>query len=108
MDQCVASEMFGFTALVQYLPLWTAFLIRGVNDKLSSTHTLFPVLSTLWRFAEKHHFAKPNDSRALHLMTKCAQTVMEELEDIVIAYGQSDEYSFVFKRKSNWFKRRAR
>ncbi|XP_067588499.1 probable tRNA(His) guanylyltransferase isoform X3 [Pseudorca crassidens] len=60
------------------------------------------------RFAEKHNFAKPNDSRALHLMTKCAQTVMEELEDIVIAYGQSDEYSFVFKRKSNWFKRRAR
>ncbi|XP_068392388.1 probable tRNA(His) guanylyltransferase isoform X2 [Eschrichtius robustus] len=59
------------------------------------------------RFAEKHNFTKPNDSRALHLMTKCAQTVMEELEDIVIAYGQSDEYSFVFKRKSNWFKRRA-
>ncbi|XP_004697170.2 probable tRNA(His) guanylyltransferase [Echinops telfairi] len=59
------------------------------------------------RFADKHNFAKPNDSRALHLMTKCAQTVMEELEDIVIAYGQSDEYSFVFKRKSNWFKRRA-
>nr|XP_014698205.2 probable tRNA(His) guanylyltransferase isoform X1 [Equus asinus] len=59
------------------------------------------------RFAEKHNFAKPNDSRALHLMTKCAQTVMQELEDIVIAYGQSDEYSFVFKRKTNWFKRRA-
>ncbi|OWK12022.1 THG1L [Cervus elaphus hippelaphus] len=59
------------------------------------------------RFAEKHSFIKPNDSRALHLMTKCAQTVMNELEDIVIAYGQSDEYSFVFKRKSNWFKRRA-
>ena len=65
---------------------------------------LFP----LRRFAEKHNFAKPNDSRALHLMTKCAQTVMEELEDIVIAYGQSDEYSFVFRKKSNWFKRRAR
>ncbi|EMP37041.1 U7 snRNA-associated Sm-like protein LSm11 [Chelonia mydas] len=40
-------------------------------------------------------------------MTKCAQTVMQELEDIVMAYGQSDEYSFVFKKKSNWFKRRA-
>ncbi|XP_055466644.1 probable tRNA(His) guanylyltransferase isoform X1 [Psammomys obesus] len=59
------------------------------------------------RFAEKHNFVKPNDSRALQLMTKCAQTVMEELEDIVIAYGHSDEYSFVFRRKSNWFKRRA-
>lgn len=88
--------------------LWIASLICGINDRLSSTHTLFPLLFPLWRFAEKHNFAKPNDSRALHLMTKCAQTVMEELEDIVIAYGQSDEYSFVFKRKSNWFKRRAR
>ncbi|XP_039340709.1 probable tRNA(His) guanylyltransferase isoform X2 [Mauremys reevesii] len=59
------------------------------------------------RFAEQHGFSKPNDDRALHLMTKCAQTVMQELEDIVMAYGQSDEYSFVFKKKSNWFKRRA-
>ncbi|XP_061312787.1 probable tRNA(His) guanylyltransferase isoform X1 [Pezoporus flaviventris] len=59
------------------------------------------------RFSEQHEFKKPNDDRALHLMTKCAQTVMEELEDIAIAYGQSDEYSFVFKKKSKWFKRRA-
>lgn len=80
--------------------------VDGVGDDRLSTACapLFP----LWRFAEEHNFAKPNDSRALHLMTKCAQTVMEELEDIVIAYGQSDEYSFVFRKKSNWFKRRAR
>ncbi|XP_038651219.1 probable tRNA(His) guanylyltransferase [Scyliorhinus canicula] len=59
------------------------------------------------KFADQHGFKKPNDERALQLMSKCALTVMEELNDIVIAYGQSDEYSFVFKRKSNWFKRRA-
>ncbi|KAK1150416.1 putative tRNA(His) guanylyltransferase isoform X1 [Acipenser oxyrinchus oxyrinchus] len=59
------------------------------------------------KFAEQHSFTKPNDDRALNLMTRCAQAVMEELEDIVIAYGQSDEYSFVFQKKSNWFKRRA-
>ncbi|XP_053148140.1 probable tRNA(His) guanylyltransferase isoform X2 [Hemicordylus capensis] len=59
------------------------------------------------RFAEQHGFKKPNDDRALQLMNKCAQTVMQELEDIAIAYGQSDEYSFVFKKKSNWFNRRA-
>ncbi|XP_053148141.1 probable tRNA(His) guanylyltransferase isoform X3 [Hemicordylus capensis] len=58
-------------------------------------------------FAEQHGFKKPNDDRALQLMNKCAQTVMQELEDIAIAYGQSDEYSFVFKKKSNWFNRRA-
>ncbi|XP_056148710.1 probable tRNA(His) guanylyltransferase [Lampris incognitus] len=59
------------------------------------------------KFAEQHSLAKPNDNRALGLMTRSAQSVMEELEDIVIAYGQSDEYSFVFKRTSSWFKRRA-
>ncbi|XP_048449049.1 probable tRNA(His) guanylyltransferase isoform X1 [Rhincodon typus] len=59
------------------------------------------------KFANLHDFRKPNDERALRLMTRCALTVMEELNDIVIAYGQSDEYSFVFKKKSNWFKRRA-
>ena len=60
------------------------------------------------RFAEQHTFTKPNDNRALGLMTRSARSVMEELEDIVIAYGQSDEFSFVFKRTSTWFKRRAR
>ena len=60
------------------------------------------------RFAEAHDFAKPNDDRALGLMTRSARSVMEELDDVTIAYGQSDEYSFVFKRSSNWFKRRAR
>lgn len=41
-------------------------------------------------------------------MSRSALSVMEELDDISIAYGQSDEFSFVFKRSSNWFKRRAR
>lgn len=61
-----------------------------------------------FRFAEQHKFAKPNDDRALGLMTRSARSVMEELEDIVVAYGQSDEFSFVFNRSSTWFKRRAR
>lgn len=66
------------------------------------------VLVFCGRFAEQHTFTKPNDNRALGLMTRSARSVMEELEDIVIAYGQSDEFSFVFSRSSTWFKRRAR
>ncbi|KAK2834325.1 hypothetical protein Q7C36_015026 [Tachysurus vachellii] len=58
------------------------------------------------KFAEQHNFMKPNDDRALGLMARSARSVMEDLEDIAIAYGQSDEFSFVFKRSSNWFKRR--
>ena len=46
------------------------------------------------RFAEAHKFNKPNDDRALSLMSHCASVVMKEFSDIVISYGQSDEYRF--------------
>ena len=55
-----------------------------------------------------HHFKKPNDSCALQLMNKCAECVMREFSDVVLAYGQSDEYSFVLKRETTLFQRRAR
>lgn len=61
-----------------------------------------------FRFADQHKFTKPNDNRALGLMTHSARSVMAGLEDIVIAYGQSDEFSFIFKKTSTLFKRRAR
>ncbi|TRY90069.1 hypothetical protein DNTS_031580 [Danionella cerebrum] len=59
------------------------------------------------KFSKQHNYIKPNDDRALGLMRRSASSVMEELEDIVIAYGQSDEFSFVFKRSTSWFKRRS-
>lgn len=59
------------------------------------------------RFSEQHCFEKPNDERALALMRRSAECVMEQLDDVCVAYGQSDEFSFVFKRSTNWFKRRA-
>ena len=39
-----------------------------------------------------HKFEKPNDKAALDLMNKCAQSIMDEFHDIILAYGQSDEY----------------
>ncbi|CAI5766839.1 probable tRNA(His) guanylyltransferase isoform X1 [Podarcis lilfordi] len=85
--------------------------VRGFEDEATCLPNCWVVVRLdgrgFHRFAEQHGFKKPNDDRALNLMNKSAQTVMQELEDIVIAYGQSDEYSFVFKKKSNWFKRRA-
>ncbi|XP_032819497.1 putative tRNA(His) guanylyltransferase isoform X2 [Petromyzon marinus] len=59
------------------------------------------------KFAEDHGFVKPNDARGLRLMAHCAAHVVTELDDLILAYGQSDEFSFVFHRKTNWFKRRA-
>ncbi|KAL8813320.1 MAG: hypothetical protein Q9200_000341 [Gallowayella weberi] len=56
--------------------------------------------------SSKYNFEKPNDRRALDLMNAAATAVLQEMPDIVIAYGISDEYSFVFDRGSNLFDRR--
>ncbi|KAI5066173.1 hypothetical protein GOP47_0018797 [Adiantum capillus-veneris] len=59
------------------------------------------------RFAEVHDFQKPNDIDALNLMNECAKAVMEDLPDIVFAYGVSDEYSFVIRKESTLYGRRS-
>jgi len=41
-------------------------------------------------------------------MTCAAQTVMRSFHDIVLAYGESDEYSFIFRRQTSIFDRRLR
>ncbi|KAL7034899.1 hypothetical protein ACKWTF_008165 [Chironomus riparius] len=59
------------------------------------------------KFANTHNFEKPNDIRSLNLMNFAAGCVMKEFNEIIIAYGQSDEYSFVFHRTANVYNRRA-
>ncbi|KAF8846879.1 tRNAHis guanylyltransferas-like protein Thg1 [Acephala macrosclerotiorum] len=59
------------------------------------------------KFSNKYAFEKPNDRRALDLMNAAAKAVMTELPDIVIAYGISDEYSFVFHKSCVLFERRS-
>ncbi|KAK4084484.1 uncharacterized protein Triagg1_964 [Trichoderma aggressivum f. europaeum] len=55
----------------------------------------------------KYEFEKPNDRRALELMNAAAKAVVTDIPEITIAYGVSDEYSFVFHKSSNLFERRA-
>ncbi|KAI5356289.1 hypothetical protein L3X38_009184 [Prunus dulcis] len=59
------------------------------------------------RFSQVHEFEKPNDEVALNLMNSCAICVSEEFPDVVFLYGFSDEYSFVFKKTSKFYQRRA-
>ncbi|KAH8306631.1 hypothetical protein KR044_001129 [Drosophila immigrans] len=59
------------------------------------------------KFSNAHKFEKPNDENALNLMNAAGISVMKEFRDIVLAYGQSDEYSFVFRKDTTSFKRRA-
>ncbi|KAI3433781.1 hypothetical protein D9Q98_003586 [Chlorella vulgaris] len=58
------------------------------------------------KFCELHCFEKPNDVRALCLMDASAQAVMREFQDIRLAFGESDEYSFVFPRECQLYGRR--
>ena len=39
-------------------------------------------------------------------MNKAAKEVMKKFTEVVLAYGQSDEYSFVFKKNAKLFNRR--
>ncbi|UPX13382.1 tRNA(His) guanylyltransferase [Ascochyta rabiei] len=59
------------------------------------------------KLTTKYKFVKPNDRDALDLMNEAAEAVMKELPDLVIAYGNSDEYSFVFHKDCMLFERRA-
>ena len=47
------------------------------------------------RLTTKYKFVKPNDQNALDLMNAAAVAVMKELPDLVLAYGNSDEYRYV-------------
>ncbi|KAI8961997.1 tRNA guanylyltransferase [Daldinia sp. FL1419] len=59
------------------------------------------------KLCAKYKFEKPNDRRALDLMNAAAKAVVTEIQDIVIAYGVSDEFSFVFHKTCTLFERRA-
>jgi hypothetical protein len=52
------------------------------------------------RFSSVHNFLKPNDARALNLMNECAKRLMREYGDVVLGYGQSDEFSFVLHKST--------
>lgn len=58
------------------------------------------------KFSDNHKFAKPNEKAALDLMNKCAVNVMTEFNEILLSYGQSDEYSFVFRPDTGVYSRR--
>ncbi|CAD5118192.1 unnamed protein product [Dimorphilus gyrociliatus] len=58
------------------------------------------------KFSDKHNFEKPNDIKALNLMNKCAKRVIQDFNEIILAYGQSDEYSFIFRRDTKCYNRR--
>ena len=59
------------------------------------------------KFSDAHGFNKPNEKPALDLMNKCASNIMEEFNEIILSYGQSDEFSFVFRPDAGVYSRRS-
>ena len=59
------------------------------------------------KFTAEHGWAKPTDARGVCLMTAAALDVLREWGDVVVAYGQSDEYSFLLPPRAAVFGRRA-
>lgn len=61
------------------------------------------------RFVDAHRFNRPNDDRGIRIMNKAAAHLMAdaELNDIVMGFGNSDEFSFVLSRRSELFGRRS-
>ncbi|AOA61351.1 tRNA(His) guanylyltransferase [Komagataella phaffii CBS 7435] len=58
------------------------------------------------KLSETYKFEKPNDLNALELMNKAAQSVMEKIPEALLAYGDSDEYSFLLQKNCEIFERR--
>jgi tRNA(His) guanylyltransferase len=58
------------------------------------------------KFSAEYEFAKPNDAAALAVMNAAARAVMAAHPDVVLAYGDLDEYLFLLHRRCQLFDRR--
>lgn len=81
----------------------------SISNDLCSQRNLRVAIngSPLHSFTDIHKFTKPNDIRGLNLMNRAASVVLENVPDIILGYGQSDEYSFLIHKHSTLFSRRA-
>lgn len=58
-------------------------------------------------FSDSYKFDKPNDIRAINLMNACAKNlVLKYKSEMICAYGESDEYSFILRKDTQLYNRR--
>ncbi|CEP23693.1 THG1 [Cyberlindnera jadinii] len=58
------------------------------------------------KFTDHYNFVKPNDIRALKLANAAALNVTRQIKDVLVAFGESDEYSFILRKECDLFNRR--
>lgn len=57
-------------------------------------------------FTQKYKFNKPIDQSHVNLMNNCALKLFENYKnDLLLAYGYSDEFSFAFHKETNLYNR---
>ncbi|KAM3137948.1 hypothetical protein pb186bvf_010029 [Paramecium bursaria] len=59
------------------------------------------------KFTKFYNFKKPNDIDGISNMNYAAKVVMDTFPDIILGYGQSDEYSFLLSKDSTLYNRRS-
>ncbi len=88
---------------------WQRLPQVSIWARLGRETTSSPVTSFELRFSAAHDFVKPNDPRGLELMNAAARHVMQELKgSVLMAFGESDEYSFLLSKACNLYSRRSR
>lgn len=58
------------------------------------------------KFSDHYEFEKPNDEKALLVINESAKQMIITMPDIIMAYGDSDEYSFLLRKDCDLFERR--
>ena len=77
------------------------------NDLLKNTYIVVRIDGKAFtKFTDAHQYKKPNEIQGIKLMVLSAISVMESFTEIFLAYGQSDEFSFAFKKNARLYNRR--
>lgn len=77
------------------------------NILLPETHIIIRVDGRCFhKFSQTYKFAKPNDANSLRVMNLSAKELMKDIPDIIMGYGDSDEYSFLLRKNCDLFDRR--
>ena len=77
------------------------------NDLLKNTYIVIRIDGKgFTKFTDAHQYRKPNEIKGIRIMVLAAISVMESFPEIFLAYGQSDEFSFAFKKNAKLYNRR--
>ena len=77
------------------------------NDLLKNTYIVIRIDGKgFTKFTDAHQYRKPNEIKGIRIMVLSAISVMESFPEIFLAYGQSDEFSFAFKKNAKLYNRR--